>query len=151
MNHSARTVGPQRGCRNCAVAVNYSPVDQADRETVFTTKFDATMRERLRALCTEYQCSAAHVIRQLICAEYRHLFPNENTPPQVAPRRTDLDKGRVHDQRMLMARKVRLKREIANKPSLPMRPAPIDGGASVAEEPVSDHDDDDGPSGAAAE
>ena len=126
-------------------------MEQSDRETVFTTKFDATMRDRLRALCTEYQCSAAHVIRQLICAEYRHLFPNESAPPQIPLRRLDMDRGQVHEQRMVMAKKVRLKREIANQPVQPMRVAPVDGGASTADGGPSNETDRERGSGEAAE
>lgn len=131
-NHSSLTAWTKFICRTFTVDVSWLPVEQSDRQTVFTTTFDATMRERLRALCTEYQCSAAHVIRQLICEEYRHLFPNQAEPPKLAPRATDLDKGEAHERRIVMAKKVRLKREMANTPQLPMRPAPLDGGTSVA-------------------
>jgi hypothetical protein len=49
----------------------------SEQKINITLKMDLPTRERLRALCHEFHCSAAHVIRQLILREYRDLFPND--------------------------------------------------------------------------
>ena len=58
-----------------------------------TIALDPTNRERLRAICHEYQCSIAHAFRQLICAEFRQLFPDEVEPKPRPLRRLDRDRG----------------------------------------------------------
>jgi len=58
-----------------------------------TIALDPINRERLRAICHEYQCSIAHAFRQLICAEFRQLFPDEVEPKPRPLRRLDRDRG----------------------------------------------------------
>jgi hypothetical protein len=61
--------------------------------TNVSVMLDEDTRERLRAVCHEYKCSIAHVFRQLVCAEFRQLFPDEVQPQPRPLRRLDRDRG----------------------------------------------------------
>ncbi len=64
-----------------------------ERMTNVSVLLDEDTRERLRAVCHEYKCSIAHVFRQLVCFEFRQLFPDEEQPKQRPLRRLDRDRG----------------------------------------------------------
>lgn len=57
--------------------------------------FDPKTREMARALCHEYGVSLAHVIRQLIRAQYNAVFPGGG-PQEVPLQPQDRDRGARH-------------------------------------------------------
>jgi len=54
----------------------------------FSIEMPELERDMLRVLCHEYSSSAAHMIRQLVRAEYRSLYP-EGPPKKVPLRKLD--------------------------------------------------------------
>jgi hypothetical protein len=55
--------------------------------------FDEDTREMVRVLCYEYDCSTAHLVRQLVRAEFRSVFPGAR-PAKMPSRPQDKDRTR---------------------------------------------------------
>jgi len=84
--------------------------------TSFSLRLDRQTRDMIRALCHEYNCAAAHLIRQLIRAEYLSLYEGARAPTRNLARPLDKD---------------------VSRPA-----APSEAGAASATEPAEDVKDD---------
>jgi hypothetical protein len=64
-----------------------------------TVRFDEETREIARSLCAEYGCSVSHLVRQLLRAEFRSVYPNVTKPMERPARPRPLDKDSVARRR----------------------------------------------------